>query len=340
MLYHFAFYTLLFQALAFPLLLIWTIYFVVVNLLKPSQPKQKAEDKKSKNEKEQFNGPHIDACECHNCRAPLPLSSDLKECKQCGTPFSMPAELLEIVSRREVANKRLNEAIRYWKKARRMTSQWLRSGILLLIVWLVATPVIILIESSYRSDFDALIEKWGSIGSALVGISFFTLIFWVLILFITRGIISPKRRALLPELDFKKSDALHDSDMPCEHCNAQLSIEKGNFSVVCNYCGTENFRKSFAWKMLNETKKHQHAVSSSLLQAMDDYRSAVEDALHTPAILIFILIILPFFMVVVPMYLFDLIAEHPFITTFVVVGGIAAWFIRDTYFPAKKKINP
>ncbi|MBX7095153.1 MAG: hypothetical protein K1X56_10545 [Flavobacteriales bacterium] len=336
MLYHFAFYTLIFQALVFPLLLLWTIYFVAVNLFKPSVRKSR-EDKKGKEKNlESFSGPAIDAIECNSCHAPLPLSSSLHECEQCGTPFSLPEEWKEIVSRREAAARRLNEAIRYWKKAEWMTSRWVRSALLLLILWLVATPVIILIESNRKADFDAWIDQWGSIGSAVIGISFFTLIFWILILFITRGIISPKRRALLPELDFKKSDAMQDVKSPCEHCNAELTIQKGSFSSVCNYCGTENFRKSFAWKMVGETKKHQQAVSKSLLQAMDAYRSAMEDAVQTPAILVFILIILPFFVIVVPMYLFDLIGEHPWITAGIVFCGITLWFIRDTYFSKAK----
>lgn len=322
-----AFITFLLMGLLFPLLFVYTLWFMYKGLTTPGSP-TKSKKKKTQDPKENPAPERIAVLSCSNCNQPLLINTQHQVCSHCATPYTLPAEYLEVFKFREAASEKLEQAERFWKKARFYGSGFMRWFLLLLLLWLPTSFFIIIFRSDDMDVVDAWLENYGAFGKGLVSFSFIAFFFWMLILFITRGIIGEKTRKLIPDLDVSHMDRQPEK-ADCITCGAALEIKANAVGCMCMYCGTENYRKQFTWK-LREEAKHKHAqTQASLLEAIDAYKAALDDAMGTPAVLMFILVVLPLFLFVIPYLLWNWISSHVLLSALIAISGIAVfYFVR------------
>ncbi len=310
-----AFVTFIIQGFLFPLLILYTLYFVYKNLFAKSKSRPKNSDlKKAVAAPEPAQRLH--PLSCAACGGQVMPVNGKRSCGHCGKEVPIPNEYQHLFLLREEATQRLNRAARYWKRANRLTSPWMRWFLLLLALWLFATFFILLTASSERkiTGYEEVVQKLGAVGDWFMGLGVVSIFFWIFILFITRGILSPKIRRHLPvpESDMKLAGQAEDTS--CGTCGGPLHFNAGDLGCVCVYCGTETYRVKLASQLHSRISEGRGRAGASLIEAMQVYEAALDDAIGTPVMLVFILILLPFFFIALPAILWDVITEYPFIS--------------------------
>lgn len=326
--------TFIIQGIMFPVLIIASMVIIYKQLLTPGTKKKVVPDPKAAGRKspERVGDEKLEPLSCSSCGGPLLVDTEKSTCLHCGSQNAVSPHYLEIFKFRQDAANRLNNAMRYWRKANRLTSPLFRNLLLLLIFWFFAVLFLIVRGAADQELVfsDQLGEKLGAFGEFFYGMSFVALFMWMLILFITRGIIGPKVRKNLPVLESDSALISKDEHAECGTCGGPLHFHAREIGTVCNYCGVETYRVRFSWKLHNQVNEIRKRASFSLLEAMDAYRAAYDDAMGTPVMLVFILIILPFFLFALPVLLWDFITEHPLIATGIglLIGGMIYLFVR------------
>jgi predicted RNA-binding Zn-ribbon protein involved in translation (DUF1610 family) len=320
-----AFITFILMGLLFPVLFVYTLWFMYKGLTTPGSPK-KNNKKKSQNPKEIPAPERIAVLTCTNCNQPMHINTKHQVCSHCSTPYTLPAEYLDIFKYREAASEKLEQAERFWKKARFYGSGFMRWFLLFLLLWLPICMGVIIFRSEDADIVDRWLHDYGAFGRGLVSFSFIAFFFWMFILFITRGLLGEKTRKLIPDLDVAHMDR-QPENADCMTCGAALEIKANAVGCMCMYCGTENYRKQFTWK-LREDAKHKHLqTQASLVEAIDAYKTALDDAMGTPAVLMFILVVLPLFLFVIPYLLWNWITTHVLGSVLLALFGILLFYL-------------
>lgn len=310
--------TFMLMAFLFPILIIFSLWYIYKSISTPQKSIAKKDKKKGDyKKKEQRDLPErITVLKCSNCSEPLEINTKTKKCAHCTTPYTLPVEYEEIFKYREAAAQKLEKADKFWRKARFFSSGFLSWFLLFMIFWYPISFFLILREPQ-------IIEGWvGNFGNWAIHFltfSIFSFIFWMLILLFSYGMVTSKRiRNLIPNLDLSHIDR-NPEKVDCLTCGAGLEMKPNTLGVLCLYCETENYRKRFSWKLRDKTKEKHTETQDSLIEAIDNYKDAVDTAISTPVYLIFIFVILPVFMILIPMLIWNWMQSHILYTTLIIL---------------------
>jgi hypothetical protein len=303
-----AFWTIILQVISFILLLPVTLYLIFKGSITPALSNKKTDEKEISNPTPDW--PKLKPLNCPNCGAGVPLRDQKMSCPNCETSFPVPREYEEIRLFRNEAEKKLKKATGYWNWAVFLTSPWISRGIFLLLVWLIASPVIIgLAESKGNKPSFTILS-----GGKFFALAVVAWLFWIFTLFLLSGIISPRTRKLLPTLE-KKENIGTAENANCSQCGGAIQYARSDPATICGYCGVEIYRAQIAWKVRNSVNEIRQKASFSLIEAVSAFREAVDDLVYTPIILMFILVILPAFLFAV-FYLLNLTGVMDFLDRF------------------------
>jgi hypothetical protein len=116
-------------------------------------------------------------------------------------------------------------------------------------------------------------------------------------------------------------------------CGGSIAYERGDLATVCGYCGVETYRVKVAWQARQRAKHSRQVATFSLVEAMQVSREKVDDLISTPAILIFIFVVCPFFMIFVPYLAYTYVTENLLISIPLIACLFAAgYLLRRFYF--------
>ena len=321
---HIAVLTLLLQGFLFPLLVLMSLHWLwhARSTKGDSDVKRRAE---SVEEKKQ-GGRVLQPLKCPSCGGGVPLREAEMACASCGAPVAAPPHYADIGRLRGEALARLRHAAKYLRRARFFSSNYVRWALFLIALWLFVVPFLMITvgtEFSYYDKFLASLGLWFSI-------SFGSLILWILILCFTAGMMSEVRQ-VLPTIEGGEKVGEAEAAV-CSMCGGAVAYEKGDLATVCGYCGVETYRVTVAWQARTSAKQSREVATVSLVEAMQAAREAVDDLVSTPAILIFIFIICPFFMIYVPYLAYTYITEHLLISIPVILCLIACGYLLKRFY--------
>lgn len=321
---HIAVITLLLQGFLFPLLVLVSLYW----MWRAQSEKGKSEKTKQAAavEEEKTSPPTLRPLKCSSCGAGVPLREEEMACPSCGTVVAAPPHYADIGKLRGEALARLRRAAKYLKRAKFFSSKFVRRTLFLLAVWLFVVPFFMLIAGSEFRFYDKFIESLG----VWFPISFGSLILWIIILFYTAGMMTQVRQAL-PTIG--EDGAVGESETAeCSTCGGSIAYDKGDLATICGYCGMETYRVTVAWEARQSAKQSRQAATLSLVEAMQVAKEKVDDLISTPAILIFIFIVCPFFMIYLPYLAYIYITENLLISLPVIACLVAVGYLLKRFY--------
>ena len=282
--------TAILQTLAFVVLILGTIYFIV-RLFFSGGPKAERKRAEAGRMETALEFPALQPLNCPACGAGVPLRGDAMQCPSCGHRFAAPREYGQIGVFRDQAARRLKRATRYWRIANVLTSRWMGRALIALSLWLIASIPLLYIG---RDDL-AYAARLLPPSVPLVILAGLAYVFWIPTLWATAGMLSPKARRALPTLETGTSHGGAET-ASCAQCGGAIRFEKNDLAAVCGYCGVETYRARLAWKLRDLANEDRKRAAFSLVDAMKSVRDAVEDIVSTPMIFAFIFIIAPAFL--------------------------------------------
>lgn len=284
-------YTFVVQALLFPVLIIASIY-VMYWLLTNKKRKLNKKQSQTVNEINTEQQEVLTPLKCNNCGSILIVNDKNNSCMSCGSMQDVPPHYLAIFKHRKDIETKIAKAYEYWKKTNKITSPINRGILLFLFFWFIAVFIILIITddkeawtSPDRNFYYSFMQTFGA-GSIA------TLFFWALNFLVIRGLIGTKLQKHLPE---KESNLSTDKKevINCSQCAAPVYFSEKSVGSVCQYCGTETYRVNFSWKMYHKVNNERTKANFSLIEAMEKFEEAKEDAISSGVILPIIFIVLP-----------------------------------------------
>lgn len=325
---HAAVLSLLMQGFLFPLLVLMALLWMWRAHLEKGRTRERREAGAGAEEKE---GAHpLRPLKCASCGAGVPLREAGSACPSCGASVAAPPHYADIGRLREEAQERLRRAVKYLRRARFFSSNYVRWTLVLIALWLFVVPFFLLIVGSEFRFYDGLIEWLGN----WFLYSFGSLILWILILCFTAGMLTQVRQGLpVIGTDEKIGEA---ETAACSTCGGSIAYERGDLATICGYCGVETYRVEVAWQARKTAKQTRQAAGSSLVEAMQVSKEKVDDLISTPAILIFIFIVCPFFMIFLPYLAYFYITEEPLIALPVIAGLSATGYLLWRFYRRRR----
>lgn len=246
--------------------------------------------------------PKLKPLNCPACGAGVPLREAEMKCPHCGNLFPVPKEYEQIRRLRADIAAKLGRATRHWNRASILTSRWL-TALLLVVTFLhiAALPALAVFE---QKEMLGSYEEVFADHLTLTTIAVFTWLFWIIILLFTAFYIEPRSRKNLPSL-VEAENLGHAENAECSNCGGAVRYERQDLAAVCGYCGVETYRAKLAWEIRGMTNNVREKANFSLIDAAEAFREACWDLLGTPVFLVSIFITLPFFLIVVPNYLYN-----------------------------------
>jgi predicted RNA-binding Zn-ribbon protein involved in translation (DUF1610 family) len=256
------------------------------------------------------------------------LRGEAAACSSCGTLTALPPHYAEIGKLRSEALSRLRRASKYLRRATFFSSNYVRRTLFLVALWLFVVPFFLIIVGSEFRYYDGFIE---SLGDWFL-YSFGSLILWILILCFTAGMLTGVRQALPTIGRSEKTGEAETAE--CSSCGGSVAYEKGDLATICGYCGVETYRVEVAWRERKLAEQSRRVATLSLVEAMRVSKDKVDDLISTPAILIFIFVVCPFFMILVPYFVYIQIMENllisiPAIACLAAVG----YLLKRSFWP-------
>ncbi|MCD6018112.1 MAG: hypothetical protein K0S53_1233 [Bacteroidetes bacterium] len=284
-------YTFVIQALLFPVLIIFSIYvmyWLLTNKKRKLHKKQTQALKETDTRQQEVLTP----LKCNNCGSILIIDDNNDSCMSCGSTQDVPPHYSAIFKHRKDIEAKIVKAYEYWKKANRITSPFNRGILLFLFFWFITVFIILIItddkEAWRSSDKNFYYSFLQTFGAGSIG----TLFFWALNFLVIRGLIGPKLQKHLPE---KVSDLRTDKEevINCSQCSAPVHFSEKSVGSVCQYCGAETYRVNFSRKIYHKVTNERTKADFSLIEAMEKFEEAKEDAISSGVILPIIFIVLP-----------------------------------------------
>ncbi|HEX7177393.1 MAG TPA: hypothetical protein VF240_19200 [Pyrinomonadaceae bacterium] len=221
----------------------------------------------------------------------------------------------------------MRRAAKHLRRARFFSSNYVRWAIFLVAIWLFVVPFFLIIVGSEFRFYDSFIVSLGN----WFTFSFGSLILWILILCFTGGMLS-KVHQELPTIDGGEKVGEAET-AECAMCGGAIAYEKGDLATVCGYCGVETYRVRVAWQARKSATQSRQAATFSLVEAMQVSKEKVDDLISTPAILVFIFVVCPFFMIFVPYLVYTFVTENLLISIpLIVCLAVAAYLLKRFYF--------
>lgn len=304
---HAAVLTLLVQEFLFPLLLAGSLYWTWRALTEKTKPGREKSTARASKDEEGARVEPLRPLKCQSCGAGVPLRAGESVCPSCGAAAPVPPHYAEIGRLRAESLSRLRLAARYLRRAAFLSSGLVRGALFAAALWLFVIPFFLLIAGSEFRYYDPLLERLG----LWFQFSFGTLIVWIIVLSFTAGMMTKVRR-VLPT--FEGAEKAGEAETAaCATCGGAVAYERGDLATVCGYCGVETYRVRVAWRARDAAKRGREEAGASLVGAMQAARGKVEDLIAPPAILIFIFVVCPFLLLVVPYYVYDYFTDHPLV---------------------------
>lgn len=187
---------------------------------------------------------------------------------------------------------------------------------MLMGTWLFCVPLIMLIGGEWDKRYDPIFERLGP-ASNLV---FLSIGLWVLVLFFTAMMVTKVRR-VLPTISDRARIAVEEP-ASCSACGGGIRFESGELGTVCGFCGLQSLRPQVIWKARRAAMNDARETERSLAKAKEAAETAIDDLIGTPAIMIFLVVLLPL-LLASPYLLYLAFLEWP-AQTAIGVGGSAA----------------
>jgi predicted RNA-binding Zn-ribbon protein involved in translation (DUF1610 family) len=321
---HAAVLSLLLQGFLFPLLVLMSLHWLWRAHFEKSKSRERKQAQPGGKEKK---GAHVlRPLKCSSCGAGVPLREVELVCPSCGAPVAAPPHYADIGKLRGEALARLRRAVKYLRRATFFSSNFVRWTLFLVALWLFVVPFFLLIAGSEFRFYDELLALLGN----WMTFSFVSLILWIIILCYTAGMMTRFRQDL-PTIgkDEKTGEA---ETAVCSMCGGSIAYDTGDLATVCGYCGVETYRVAVAWRARKSAQRTREAATFSLIEAMQASKEKIDDLVSTPAILILIFIICPFFMIIVPYLAYTYITEHLLISVPVVACLIALGYLLRRFY--------
>lgn len=192
---------------------------------------------------------------CPACHAPVPLLAAEFACPYCAARVAPPDDYVRTLAGRAQAQRELARAERRWRWSRwssaRVTTVTLR---VLLIAW----SLLVLAACAVMSDsWPGLVLLLAVILMIVLGLVGMALI----------SVLAAARRELppLPARDFAHCPA---EDAACHGCAAPVRFAEDAWSVLCGYCGSDEYRAGAVAAARADAGAHLSAARSSLLEAV------------------------------------------------------------------------
>jgi len=276
--------TFLIQGILFPIFFAVCCRFIYIGLTTPaSKEKATSSDKTTPiASKIDVSNEILKPLNCTSCGGVLEMDSHTKNCNHCGATATIPPNYKQIFILREDATAKLNKAGKNWRKANLLTSSFVRFLMLAMVIWVFSVfPILVVGSAEGMTSFsDNLIAATGEWGAFFYAISWFALLFWVVILFFSYGLFQPKVRKNLPVLESDFSVISKEEIADCSQCGAHLHFKAKDIGCFCNYCGTETYRVKFSSALFNRANDIRKKASFSLIQSMEAYSEAVDDLIE------------------------------------------------------------
>lgn len=231
--------------------------------------------------------PKLDPINCNSCGAGLPLVAGTMVCSRCGSQTAAPADYFDVAQKRGDINGKIRSAAAYIKKARWLTSGWVRYGMLFLVLWLVAALVGIVMLFS-KGDLDPYRSFLSS--KLIFGAGSFSNCFWIVSLLLGFAVWGPRLKKVLPVIELPARIGQIENAQ-CLQCGGAIQYAADDLATVCRYCGVETYRAKLAWKMRNLTNQVDKKASFSLIEAKRSVEDAVWGLTGTPRVFAFLLIL-------------------------------------------------
>jgi Zn finger protein HypA/HybF involved in hydrogenase expression len=285
---HLVFWTFIFQTIAFIAVFAAALFFVVREFF-GGKSVGKTAAKKTKENHSDTELPRLKPLNCVSCGAGLALQIGEMICESCGIKNDVPADYEKIFSLRKDVLRRLTKAESYWRWSHFLTSALVRILIAAVAIWLIISFVLLLAwETSV--EFQAY-QNWfksGVFAETVLFTGIFSNFIWVFALLFLAASLQKKVRKILPEIVEKEiKDETNAAN--CPQCGGAIIYENQSLSTVCGYCGIENFRVKFAWKVKNLTNEKRKTATFSLIEAMQNFEDTVFEMLFIPSFLVILL---------------------------------------------------
>lgn|GEM_PF-3077456 len=308
------FVTFVVQAIAFLFLMGKVIFEFIATIREPDntdvEPRQKhgKADKKILLKRVPDGLPTLEPLTCLSCGGPLPLNEGEMTCPSCGTKAKAPASYFDVAAVRDELREKIRQAAAYLRRAKLLTSGWMRAALGLSAVWVGAAAVAILVlgSSDNFEPFQSMI-RWQAGFEAVTIFGVATTLFWVVALAFTFLIWSPRIRRNIPKIDLGENIGKAEAGR-CPQCGGGISYEPDDLATVCGYCGVEIYRARLAWKFYNAQNDASQKADFSLVQAKGAAEDAVEEVTGTPRV--FMLLLLLFIIVYGGKWLLSAGYEH------------------------------
>jgi predicted RNA-binding Zn-ribbon protein involved in translation (DUF1610 family) len=296
---HVIFGTFAVQMIAFVFLFILVIYGFFIAADDADDTESELPEKKStKNKKSKFDLlkkdrlPTLEPINCKSCGAAVPLAEGEMTCPSCGTKTTAPADYFDVAKARNAIVVKIREAAVYLRRAKFLTSRWMRLCLALLVLWIGYSIVMVFVASG-RENFAPYQDYLfgGSAYEAVTVFGSFTSAFWILSLGFAFLIWSPRVRKTLPKIDMGNNIGKAES-AKCPQCGGGISYEADDLATVCGYCGVETYRAKLAWKLHDVTNTASEMAEFSLIEARRAAKDAVDDVVGTPKVFMVLLILM------------------------------------------------
>ncbi|MFT3692105.1 MAG: hypothetical protein QM831_03120 [Kofleriaceae bacterium] len=188
---------------------------------------------------------------CPQCSSPVPLQPTESHCPSCNALVKPPEDYVQLFQLRRAAMFELRRAERRWR-----WSRWSSSIISTTLIRLVFTAWFVAV------CYAAITVDWG--GMSLIGFIFglFELVggwygAWAY------GI----ARKTLPRLPKTHELNVPAAPATCLGCGGPIQFGASELSLICPYCGADNYRESLARAVHGHARENERAAGKSLLDA-------------------------------------------------------------------------